>query len=136
LGKPVIGFEDRAINESAIGEAVKKHFAPEFRNRLDAVVTFNGLDEVIVRQIVKKNIRLFQRQLQEKNVTLEITDRCYEWLARKGFSKLFGAREVGRLIQDKIKNWFVDEVLFGRLVNGGNVIADIVDDDVIIKPQG
>ena len=133
LGKPLIGFEDRSINTSAIDEAVKKHFAPEFRNRLDAVVQFHGLDETIVQQIVKKNIRLFQQQLAEKNTILEITDNCYEWLAKKGFSKLFGAREVARLIQDKIKTWFVDEVLFGSLVNGGKVIADIENDDVVMK---
>jgi len=76
---------------------------------------------------------LFQQQLAEKNTILEITDNCYEWLAKKGFSKLFGAREVARLIQDKIKTWFVDEVLFGSLVNGGKVIADIENDDVVMK---
>jgi len=132
LGRPLIGFEDRAVNIGAIDEAVKKHFAPEFRNRLDGVVKFNGLNEQIVEQIVKKNIRLFRAQLLEKDVTLEVTDECYRWLAQKGFSKLFGAREVARLIQDKVKTWFVDQVLFGELADGGVAAAGIKDDEVII----
>ncbi len=137
LGKPLIGFEDRSVNTSAIDEAVKKHFAPEFRNRLDAVVRFNGLNEHIVVDIVKKDIRLFMSQLLDKNVTLQVTDRCYDWLGKKGYSKLFGAREVGRLIQDNIKTWFVDQVLFGSLVNGGHVVADIEPetDKVVLIPH-
>jgi ATP-dependent Clp protease ATP-binding subunit ClpA len=132
LGRALIGFDDRAINTGAIDEAVKKHFAPEFRNRLDGIVKFNGLNEVIVEQIVKKNIRLFQAQLTEKDVTLEVTDTCYKWLAQKGFSKLFGAREVARLIQEKVKTWFVDKVLFGDLVDGGTAVANIENDEVVI----
>jgi len=135
LGKPIIGFEDRSVNISAITAAVEKAFSPEFRNRLDSIVAFNGLNEEIVLQIVKKNINLFRGQLAEKNITLKITDRCYRWLAKKGFSQLFGAREVARLIQDKIKTWFVDEVLFGQLNEGGTVVADIKKDDVVIKPR-
>ncbi|MGE5343550.1 MAG: ATP-dependent Clp protease ATP-binding subunit ClpA [Candidatus Omnitrophota bacterium] len=133
IGKPFIGFENRSVNAGAIDEAVKKYFAPEFRNRLDAVVRFNSLDETIVLQIVKKNIKLFQKQLEEKRVNLEVTDKCYQWLAARGFSKLFGAREVARLIQEKVKTWFVDEVLFGRLAQGGTVIADIETDDVVLR---
>jgi len=134
LGQPQIGFENKN-NASAISVAVEKHFSPEFRNRLDAVVTFGRLTEEHVMLIVKKNLRLFRTQLTEKKVTLNITEACYRWLARKGYSKLFGAREVARLIQDKIKTWFVDEVLFGRLNQGGNVTADIKDNDVFITVE-
>lgn len=134
LGKPQIGFEDKA-NISAITVAIEKYFSPEFRNRLDAVVTFGRLTEDHVMLIVKKNLKLFREQLTEKNVTLEVTDKCYLWLAKKGLSKLFGAREVARLLQDKIKTWFVDEVLFGRLANGGTVVADIKNDDVVLAPR-
>jgi ATP-dependent Clp protease ATP-binding subunit ClpA len=133
LGKPQIGFDERITNTSAISVAVEKFFSPEFRNRLDAVVTFGKLTEDHVQLIVKKNIRLFQAQLAEKNITLKVTPKCYRWLAKKGYSKLFGAREVARLIQEKVKSWFVDEVLFGQLVKGGEVVADIKKDDVVIS---
>lgn len=135
LGKPLIGFDDRVSNSSAILEAVEKHFSPEFRNRLDAVVSFDQLTEEHVKQIVKKNLDLFSLQLADKKVTLTITDKCYLWLAQKGYSKLFGAREVARLLQDKIKTWFVDEVLFGQLVHGGAVLADVQHDDVVLTIQ-
>ena len=101
------------MTETAIKDAVDRIFSPEFRNRLDAVVKFNDLDEEIIVQIVKKNIDLFRQQLAEKNVTLEVTDECYRWLGEKGYSPKFGAREIDRLVQDKIKKFFVDEVLFG-----------------------
>ncbi len=70
---------------------------------------------------------------RRKNVTLKVTDRCYEWLARKGYSQEFGAREIARLIQDKIKRFFVDEVLFGKLQEGGTALADIEGDDVTVR---
>jgi ATP-dependent Clp protease ATP-binding subunit ClpA len=134
LGKPPIGFDEKLTNTSAIHQAVERYFSPEFRNRLDAVVTFGKLTEEHVTMIVKKNIKLFQQQLAEKNITLKITNKCYRWLAKKGYSKLFGAREVARLIQDKIKSWFVDEVLFGTLTKGGAVTVDIKKDDVVLTP--
>ncbi len=134
LGKPQIGFEDKA-NTGAITTAVEKFFSPEFRNRLDAIVSFGRLTRDHVMLIVKKNLRLFREQLQEKNVTLEVTEECYRWLAVKGYSKLFGAREVARLIQDKVKTWFVDEVLFGRLSQGGTVVADIRNDEVVLTAR-
>jgi ATP-dependent Clp protease ATP-binding subunit ClpA len=133
LGKPIIGFEDRAVNTTAIDAAVEKAFAPEFRNRLDAIVKFNGLDVKIAEQIVRKNITLFQQQLMEKDVQLKLTPKCYRWLAEKGYSQLFGAREIARLIQDKVKTWFVNQVLFGELSHGGTVVADIKKDDVVLK---
>lgn len=136
LGKTKIGFDDKTVDSEAIHQAVEKHFSPEFRNRLDDVVLFNGLDVDIVEQIVRKNIREFQQQLQEKNVELEITDECYRWLAGKGYSKLFGAREVARLIQEQVKSFFVDEVLFGKLEKGGKAVAVMKDDKVVIQVKG
>jgi ATP-dependent Clp protease ATP-binding subunit ClpA len=135
LGKPQIGFEDRVTNQSAISVAVEKYFSPEFRNRLDAVVTFGKLTEDHVMLIVKKNIKQFEAQLAEKEITLKVTKKAYRWLAQKGYSKLFGAREVARLIQEKVKTWFVDEVLFGQLVKGGTVIVDIKKDDLTLTPE-
>ncbi len=136
IGRAQVGFEERKVTETAIKDAVDRIFSPEFRNRLDAVVKFSDLDESIIVQIVKKNINLFRQQLAEKKVALEVTDECYRWLGMKGYSPKFGAREIDRLVQDKIKKFFVDEVLFGALANGGTAVADIADDDVLIRVQG
>lgn len=132
LGKQKIGFEDKVAHIGSINAAVEKHFSPEFRNRLDKVVIFNSLDESIVLRIVKKNIKEFKTQLEDKKIKLGVTERCYKWLSKKGYSRLFGARQVSRLIQDKIKSFFVNEVLYGKLSKGGITVADVKDDDVII----
>jgi ATP-dependent Clp protease ATP-binding subunit ClpA len=124
LGKASIGFGERVIGEDAIDDAVERVFAPEFRNRLDRVVTFNRLDEQIVLQIVDKEIRYFEAKLKEKKVALEVTDACRRHLARAGYSPEFGARNVARLVQEKIKNLFVDAVLFGELSGGGDAVVD------------
>ena len=133
IGKQQVGFGERALAGAAVQAAVERIFSPEFRNRLDAVVKFNNLPEEIILMIVKKAVNLFAAQLKEKNVTLELTDRCYSWLTDKGFTPEFGAREIDRLVQDKIKKFFVDEVLFGELKGGGIARADIEDDDVVIR---
>ena len=133
IGKQIIGFEAKSINQDAVYTAVERIFSPEFRNRLDGVVNFNGLTHEVVLMIVKKAIDEFSVQLQEKNVSLQATDRCYEWLAHKGYSQEFGAREIARLIQDKIKRFFVDEVLFGKLHEGGTAVVDIENDDVAVR---
>ncbi|MCL1911447.1 MAG: ATP-dependent Clp protease ATP-binding subunit ClpA [Leptospirales bacterium] len=133
IGKQQMGFGERLINQNAITSAIDTFFTPEFRNRLDAVVTFGNLNKDILLQIVNKNINEFKVQLAEKNITLELTDECAGWLADKGYSPQFGAREIGRIIQDKIKSFFIDPVLFGELQHGGKTIADIFNDEVIVK---
>jgi ATP-dependent Clp protease ATP-binding subunit ClpA len=133
MGRSVIGFESRPVNKDAVSAAVERAFSPEFRNRLDAVVHFENLPADIVLSIVKKTVGEFAVQLREKGVSLEVTERCYEELARRGYSPEFGAREIGRLVQDKIKHFFVDEVLFGRLQKGGSALADIEGNDVVIR---
>lgn len=133
IGRQHMGFGDRAISGEAVFDAVEKFFSPEFRNRLDAVVRFNGLSRENIRQIVEKNIADFNRQLADKNIVLDVTEACLDWLAEKGYSPEFGAREIGRLVQDKIKSFFVDAVLFGDLQNGGRALADIADGDVVVK---
>ena len=133
IGRAQVGFGERRVGGGAVSEAVKRIFAPEFRNRLDGVVLFNALNRAVVVDIVKKQIREFQAQLAGKNVVLNVPDHVYEWLAGRGFSDEFGAREIERLVQDRIKNFFVNEVLFGRLVCGGTVTADIADDDVVLR---
>jgi ATP-dependent Clp protease ATP-binding subunit ClpA len=133
IGRAKIGFGERRIGRQAVSEAVKRTFAPEFRNRLDAVVTFANLSRPVVVAIVEKQLQEFRERLKEKGVTLEVTARALEWLAEKGYSDEFGAREIGRLLQDKVKNFFVNEVLFGRLVDGGHVVADVGTDDIALR---
>jgi len=124
VGKAMIGFGGREISESAIGGAVEKAFSPEFRNRLDAIITFNRLSDDVILKIVDKELSQFKEQLAEKKVFLEVTEDCRKYLAEKGYSYEFGARNIARLVQDDIKSFFVDEVLFGRLTEGGKTIAD------------
>ncbi len=138
MEKPNLGFENASPeSESGKGKtavkALETLFSPEFRNRLDGIITFNNLNEDIILMIVKKQIDEFREQLKPKKVLLNVTDSCLKWLALKGFSKTYGAREVARLIQDKLKNNFIDEVLFGRLSKGGTAIADIINDEIHIE---
>ena len=124
IGKGLIGFGERIQDESAVNDAVEKLFTPEFRNRLDAVVRFGHLSREIMVSIVKKELDAFSVQLAEKNVTLTVTGNCMNKLAEEGYSREFGARNAGRLIEEKIKSFFVDEVLFGRLSEGGSAVVD------------
>ncbi|MDR2419509.1 MAG: ATP-dependent Clp protease ATP-binding subunit ClpA [Treponema sp.] len=133
IGKSLIGFGERNIDESVVDSAVEKIFTPEFRNRLDAVVRFGHLSKEIMDSIVRKELDLFKNQLTEKNVSLEITDVCVEQLVNDGYSREFGARNVGRVIEEKIKTFFVDEVLFGRLAEGGAAQADFRDGEYHIE---
>ncbi|MDR2510366.1 MAG: ATP-dependent Clp protease ATP-binding subunit ClpA [Spirochaetaceae bacterium] len=125
IGKNLLGFGERVVNQSAaVSEAVEKIFTPEFRNRLDAVVSFDHLSEEIMISIVEKEIDVFKAQLAEKNVKLVIKDAAIQQLAKDGYSKEFGARNTGRVIEEKIKSYFVDEVLFGSLSAGGLCTVD------------
>ena len=132
IGKALIGFGERAFTEAAIDDAVQKAFTPEFRNRLDAVVRFGRLPQDIIERIVIKALDDFRIQLAEKKVTLEATDACVTKLAALGYSDEFGARNVNRVVEDRVKSWFVDEVLFGRLKDGGKAKADEKDGEIVI----
>ncbi len=127
IGKSLIGFGERILDEAVVDGAVERIFTPEFRNRLDAVVRFGHLNQDIVASIVRKELDAFRQQLAEKQVGLEVTEACIMALAQDGYSREFGARNVSRLIEDKIKSFFVDEVLFGRLASGGIARADWSD---------
>lgn len=102
-------------------KAVENLFSPEFRNRLDDIITFNGLSKEVMEKIVDKFIVELEGQLKEKRVQLELTQSARTWLAEKGHDPVFGARPLGRLIQTEIKDVLADEILFGRLQNGGKV---------------
>jgi len=133
IGRHLVGYGDRKITDDAISSEVERIFSPEFRNRLDAIVSFNDLDEDIILKIVEKSINEFTKKLEEKNVILSVSDECLKWLALKGYSPEFGAREISRLVQDKIKKFFIDEVLFGRLRNGGKAHIDIDKNEVNVN---
>ncbi|MFT3727274.1 MAG: ATP-dependent Clp protease ATP-binding subunit ClpA [Terricaulis sp.] len=106
-------------------EAIKNLFTPEFRNRLDAVIHFNGLPPEVVRNVVQKFIIQLEGQLAERNVQIEITDKAADWLAKRGYDESFGARPLARVINEQVKKPMADELLFGKLKSGGIVKIDI-----------
>ena len=121
-----IGFGDRKNDaRSKGGEAIKKLFNPEFRNRLDAIITFNPLTPAAMKKVVGKFINDLGRQLGGKKVKMDITDGARNWLAEKGYDDKFGARPLARLIQTEIKDALSEELLFGRLKKGGSVTIDL-----------
>jgi len=114
-----IGFGDRL--PGAARQEVEKTFSPEFRNRLDAIISFRPLDEDVMTMVVDKFIRQLQGSLAERKVELSLTDGARRDLARRGYDPVFGARPLARLIESEVGNVLADEILFGRLTGGGNV---------------
>ena len=131
LNKATIGFSNARENGDEMGE-IKRMFTPEFRNRLDAIIPFATLSEPIIMQVVDKFLMQLEEQLQEKKVEASFTDALKKYLAKKGFDPLMGARPMARLIQETIRKALADELLFGRLAQGGHVIVD-VDDEGKVK---
>jgi ATP-dependent Clp protease ATP-binding subunit ClpA len=121
-----IGFGNIS-KEDAGDEAVKKMFTPEFRNRLDAIVPFGYLPPPVVARVVDKFILQLELQLADRDVHIKLDDASREWLTNKGYDKLYGARPMARLIQEKIKQPLAEELLFGKLVNGGEVSVHLKD---------
>jgi ATP-dependent Clp protease ATP-binding subunit ClpA len=131
MNKSVMGFTN--IRESGDEMVdIKRMFTPEFRNRLDAIVSFKALDEQIIMRVVDKFLLQLETQLAEKKVEVTFTDAIRKHLAKKGFDPLMGARPMQRLIQDTIRRALADELLFGRLVDGGRLNVDIDDKGEVI----
>jgi len=120
LAKPPIGF-NRSKREGDDTEAINRMFTPEFRNRLDAVIPFASLPPEVISKVVDKFVFELEAQLQDRNVTIELSEEANKWLARKGYDEKFGARPLSRVIQENIKRPLADELLFGKLKNGGIV---------------
>ena len=120
LAKSAYGFH-RAKREGDDVEAINRLFAPEFRNRLDAIVPFGHLPTEVISQVVDKFIMQLEAQLADRNVSIELTDEARKWLVEHGYDEAMGARPMARVIQQHIKTPLADEVLFGRLKNGGTV---------------
>lgn len=126
MDRNVIGFGDRSADEQSKGkDAVKRMFSPEFRNRLDAVITFKPLTPEIMKKVVDKFIEELVNQLHAKRVRITVSETAKKWLAEKGHDPLYGARPLGRLIQTEIKDVLSQEILFGKLEKGGSVSIDI-----------
>ena len=127
MQKSVIGFSAKREQGDEMAD-IKRMFSPEFRNRLDATISFKALDHDIITRVVEKFLMQLEAQLHEKKVEAHFTDKLKEWLGQKGFDPLMGARPMARLIQDTIRSALADELLFGRLANGGTVTIDLDDD--------
>ena len=130
LAKNSIGFTNSKQQGDEM-EAIKRMFTPEFRNRLDATISFAALDHEIILRVVDKFLLELENQLTEKKVEVEFSQALRDFLAKKGFDPLMGARPMARLIQDTIRKALADELLFGKLVNGGYVTVDIDTDDKV-----
>jgi ATP-dependent Clp protease ATP-binding subunit ClpA len=130
LQKRSIGFTDKKEAGDEMAD-IKRMFTPEFRNRLDAIISFKALDEEIILRVVDKFLMQLEEQLHEKKVEAIFTDTLRRFLARKGFDPLMGARPMARLIQDMIRKALADELLFGRLVDGGRVTVDLDEEEKI-----
>ncbi|MGE5621706.1 MAG: ATP-dependent Clp protease ATP-binding subunit ClpA [Bacillota bacterium] len=130
LQKRSIGFTDKKEAGDEMAD-IKRMFTPEFRNRLDAIISFKPLDEEIILRVVDKFLMQLEEQLHEKKVEAVFTEGLRRFLAKKGFDPLMGARPMARLIQDMIRKALADELLFGRLVSGGRVTVDLDDKEQI-----
>jgi len=129
LTKRGIGFTEAKVQGEEM-EDIKRMFTPEFRNRLDSIISFRPLDEEIILRVVDKFLMELEEQLHQKKVDAIFTDELRQYLGKKGFDPLMGARPMQRLIQDTIRKALADELLFGKLLTGGKVTVDYVNEQV------
>ncbi len=132
MSKAAIGFgRDRREGEDTA--AIERTFTPEFRNRLDSVISFGALPKDVILQVVEKFVLQLEAQLMDRNVTIELTKPAAEWLADKGYDDRMGARPLGRVIQEHIKKPLAEELLFGKLAKGGNVKVGVKDGEIDLR---
>ncbi len=135
LAKSAIGFgRDRREGEDTA--AIERTFTPEFRNRLDAVISFGALPKEVIMQVVEKFVLQLEAQLMDRNVTIELTQPAAEWLADKGYDDKMGARPLARVIQEYIKKPLAEELLFGKLAKGGVVKVTVQDGKIDLQMNG
>ena len=135
--KSAIGFGDtKRVGEDTA--AIERTFSPEFRNRLDAVISFSALPREVILKVVEKFVLQLEAQLMDRNVTIELTEPAANWLAKKGYSENMGARPLGRTIQEHIKKPLAEELLFGKLAKGGSVRVEVKDGKIhleVLEPE-
>ncbi|MCK8515714.1 ATP-dependent Clp protease ATP-binding subunit ClpA [Methylonatrum kenyense] len=129
MSRPSIGFRNQDHATDGM-EAIRKGFSPEFRNRLDAIIQFDGLDTATVRRVVDKFIDELTMQLMEKNVTLRFDEEARDWLADRGHDPKMGARPMARVLQESVRKPLAEELLFGRLAQGGEVVVRVKDGEL------
>jgi ATP-dependent Clp protease ATP-binding subunit ClpA len=134
ISRRSIGFSEQDHGTDAL-EAINRMFTPEFRNRLDAIVTFKPLEEKVILNVVDKFLFELQGQLDDKRVQLEVDDAARKWLVRKGYDKTMGARPMARIIQEHIKKPLAEMVLFGALADGGGIVHVSLDGDQLVLEQ-
>lgn len=135
LGKSGIGFVSENMDEGALTDAVKNTFQPEFRNRLSKVVVFNSMDDDMAARVVDKKLKELAAQLSKKQIRLTSDKKAKALLRKRGVSQEFGAREIDRVIRNDIKPLFVDEMLFGKLKNGGRIKLSAKADDFLVNAE-
>ena len=128
-----VGFRNQAESKGNAKGAIERTFSPEFRNRLDAWVPFKALDVEKIKLIVDKFIKELNGQLAEKRVIVKLEETAREWLAKNGFDARYGARPMSRLIHDKIKQPLAQEILFGKLTDGGSVVVEEKDGELVLN---
>jgi ATP-dependent Clp protease ATP-binding subunit ClpA len=129
-----VGFSTSTSGKSAQGrakQALERIFSPEFRNRLDAIVSFGSLAPQVVETIVEKFILQLEAQLAERRVAITLEPEARVWLATKGYDPIYGARPLARVIQAEVRDPLTDEILFGRLEHGGSVNIRLADDKLV-----
>ncbi|MGB1800863.1 MAG: AAA family ATPase, partial [Gammaproteobacteria bacterium] len=132
ISRSSVGFTQQDHSGDSM-ESISLMFSPEFRNRLDAIIQFNALDMRTISNVVDKFLIELEAQLDDKKVTVEVTEEAREWLAIHGYDKVMGARPMARLIEDKVKRPLAEELLFGKLEHGGHVVVRLENDE--IKPE-
>ena len=132
MSSGTIGFGENSPKAPS-KKAIEKVFSPEFRNRLDNTISFAGLQEEVVLMVVEKMLVELEVKLQHQKVIINVTEAAKIWLAKKGYDPVFGARPMGRTIQHEIETILADEVLFGKLENGGEVSIGLKKDQLNFK---
>ncbi|MCK5893550.1 MAG: ATP-dependent Clp protease ATP-binding subunit ClpA [Endozoicomonadaceae bacterium] len=134
MSRSSIGFstQDHSVEG---GNAIKKAFTPEFRNRLDSVIQFKPLSPEVITHVVDKQLTELQSQLDDKKVQLDVNETVRQWLAEKGYDRLMGARPMARLIQDRLKKPMAEEILFGKLLKGGTMKINVKDDELTFEAE-
>lgn len=133
VGKSLMGFGNRVMEKDAIDSAVERTFSPEFRNRLDDIIIFNSMDKNMAILVAEKVIGEFEKKLSAKNIKIHLTDECYDFLAQKGMSEEYGAREIIRIVDHEIKPYFVDKVLFDENTENAVTVIDVKDGKIEFK---